>query len=172
MIKMVGAVCILIACGYIGLKIAGMYKKRVEVLKFLQNGLNLLETEINYGATPLPIALKRISKKLHKGAAILFIHAANKLEENKGIPACVAWEEGVNRLNDVTPLTEEEINILTCFGKSLGNSDKEEQLKNIALAKEQLKMVEKCAEVAKEKNQRMWRYMGFCLGAVIVLILI
>lgn len=172
MFKLTGAFCILAACGYIGLKMAGVYNKRVEVLRFIQNGLNLLETEINYGATPLPLALKRIGEKLNQRSAILFSQAAKELEKNKGIPASVAWEEGIYKLSEVIPLTTEEIHILTCFGKSLGSSDKEEQIKNIALAREQLKMVEKSASVAKEKNQRMWQYLGFCLGAVIVLILI
>jgi stage III sporulation protein AB len=47
-----------------------------------------------------------------------------------------------------------------------------EQLKNIALAREQLAFIEKQAVEARRKYERMWQYLGFCLGATIVLMLL
>ncbi|MBZ4652727.1 MAG: stage sporulation protein [Peptococcaceae bacterium] len=172
MVKFIGALCIISGCGYLGLNIAQMYKKRVELLRMLQSGLNLLETEINYTSTPLPLALKRVADKLHSESRILFEHAGRLLSNKKGVTAGEAWREGVKVLVKEIPLTNEEINILTLFGYGLGISAKEDQLKNLALVKEQLHMAEMRAVQRMEKHQRMWQYLGFCLGAVVVLILI
>lgn len=172
MFKVLGALCIIGGCGYAGIKLAGVFGLRTEVLRFMQSGLNLLETEISYGSTPLPLALRRVGEKLDQKSGAPFLHAASVLELNRGATASEAWEEGVMLLSRDVPLSKEEISILTIFGRGLGSSAREEQLKNIALTREQLRIAEKAALEAREKNQKMWRYMGFCLGTVIVLLLI
>jgi stage III sporulation protein AB len=172
MIKLLGSILIITGCGYLGFKISRVYIKRTELFRFLQNGLNLLETEINYSATPLPIALDSVGKKINKICRPLFIRSAAALREKKGIIASEAWAEGVAALSIEVPLTEEEKDFLILFGHGLGGSDKEEQLKNIELAKKQLYLASKTAEEEQAKNQRMWQYMGVCLGAFIALILI
>jgi len=167
-----GALCILAGCGYLGFQMGDRYRRRTEILRYLQNGLNLLETEISYGSTPLPLALARIAEKMRGESRIPFMHAAKLLQENKGLTAAEAWEEGVGALVAEFPLSREEVSILVLFGHGLGCSAREEQLKNIRLAQEQLRMAEKNAEEARIKNQRMWQYMGLCSGGVIVLLLI
>lgn len=171
-LKTVGAFLIIGSCGYWGIKISQTYQKRSNLLQTLQNGLNLLETEINYSLTPLPYALTKVGKMLSVEGRIIFAEAGEYLSKNKGVTAFEAWNEGLNKLGEKIPLTAQEKTILSLFGRSLGSSAKDEQLKNIALVKEQLKMLERIAEVEREKNQRIWKYMGVCLGAVIVLILI
>lgn len=172
MFKMIGALCVFGSCGYLGLRIGHIYKIRTELLRSLQNGLNLLETEISYSSTPLPFALERVGKHLPGESSFLFQKAARVLLIDKGATASEAWEEGIKALEREVPLREEEITILTLFGKGLGSSAKEEQMKNIALSREQLRMVEKTAWEEREKNQKLWQYMGFCLGTVIILIFI
>ncbi|MDD4145869.1 MAG: stage III sporulation protein AB [Clostridia bacterium] len=172
MFKLLGAFCIVAGCSYLGLRIASIYRKRTELFRFLQNGLTLLETEINYTSTPLPLALERVGQKMHKDCQPLFIRAATVLQEKKGVTAAEAWAAGVRALGGEVPLTKEETELLYVFGHGLGGSAKEEQVKNIALTRKQLSLVEKVAEEEQVKNQKLWQYLGFSLGAVIVLILI
>lgn len=172
MLKAIGALLILAGCGYLGFKLGDQYRQRTEILRYLQNGFNLLETEISYSSTPLPLALTRIAEKIKGDGRIPFAQAAELLKRKQGLTAAEAWEEGVRCLATKFPLSREEISILVLFGHGLGCSAREEQMKNIALAREQLRMVEKSAEEARRKNQRMWQYMGLCTGGVIVLVLI
>jgi stage III sporulation protein AB len=172
MLRALGAVLVIGGCGYTGLKIGDGYRLRTEVLRSLQNGLNLLETEISYVSTPLPQALQRVGEKLSQSSSVLFLHAAQLLQSNKGITASEAWDEGIKALKHQVPTVKEEISILTIFGRSLGCSAKAEQLKNIALAREQLIFIEKQAVEARRKYEKMWQYLGFCLGATIVLMLL
>lgn len=172
MLKIVGAILIIAGCTYGGMRIAETYRKRAELLRYLQNGLNLLETEISYSLTPLPLALKRISGKLRGESRLIFACASQALQRDTGLRANEAWEEGIEYLKKHIKLNREEIDVLTLFGQALGGSAREDQLKSIALTRKQLSLMEKAADEAKQKNQRMWQYLGFCTGAVIVLILI
>ncbi|MGI6588996.1 MAG: stage III sporulation protein AB [Peptococcia bacterium] len=172
MFKLLGAFCIIGGCSYLGLRVATLYRKRTELFRFLQNGLTLLETEINYTSTPLPLALERVSKKINKNCQPLFIRAAAILQEKKGATVAEAWLAGVKALDKEVPLTQEEKEILYVFGHGLGGSAKEEQIKNIALTRKQLSLVETVAEEEQAKNQKIWQYLGFSLGVIIVLILI
>lgn len=172
MLKILGAVCILLSSGYLGFKLGDRYRRRTEILRFLQNGLSLLEKEISYSLTPLPLALSRVGEKLRGESRILFLHAGRLLNSNKGLTAAEAWEQGVYSLTKEFPLEREEVGILIVFGHGLGCSAREEQIKNIALAREQLRMMETVSEEARAKNQRMWQYMGLCSGGVIILLLI
>lgn len=172
MYKLFGAFLIIIGCTYGGLKVAETYRKRAEFLRYLQNGLNLLETEISFSSTPLPLALNRISGKLRGESRLIFARASEALQRNRGLSANEAWEEGIDYLKEHISLNKEETDILVLFGHALGGSAREDQLKNIALTRRQLSLMEKNADEAKEKNQKMWQYLGFCTGAVIVLILI
>jgi stage III sporulation protein AB len=172
MFKVIGSLCIIGSCTYLGLRISSVYKQRTEMFRFLQNALTLLETEINFTATPLPLALERVGQKTNRNCRSLFTKAATVLQEKKGSTASEAWAEGIMALSGEVPLTEEERELLQVFGHGLGGSAKEEQVKNINLTRKQLRQAEKAAEEEQLKNQRMWQYLGFCLGAVIVLILI
>lgn len=172
MLRIVGACCILAGCGWFGFNKGEEFRQRTVILRHLQNGLNLLETEISYGQTPLPVALTRIATKLKGAAQIPFACSAQLLKDNMGLTAAEAWEEGVRSLNSAFSLTGEDKSILLLFGQGLGCSAREEQLKNIALVQEQLRMAETAAEEARAKNQKMWQALGICSGGVLVLLLI
>lgn len=172
MFKVFGAILVIGGCGYAGLKMGWIYRLRTDTLRLMQNGLNLLETEISYGATPLPLALRRAGEKLGGETSIVFLHSSSLLQQNVGFTASEAWSAGVQRLKQEVPLTKEETSILLLFGNGLGSSARNEQLKNIALAKEQLNLAREQAAEERARHEKMWQYLGFCLGAVIVLVFI
>lgn len=172
MCKLCGALFILLGCIFFGLRISRIYKKRTELFCFLQNGLTMLEAEINYTATPLPLALEKVGSKSNLLCRPLFMQAAYSLQTRKAATAGEAWSDGIAALKMEVPLTQEENELLQLFGQGLGGSAKEEQLKYIALTKRQLTTVQKAAEEEREKKQKLWQYLSFSLGAVLVLLLI
>ncbi len=172
MLKLLGAFLIISGCGFFGFKKARFYRERTELFRFLQNGLTLLEAEINYGVTPLPLALKRIEQRVNPICQPLFGRAAVLLQEKKGITAAEAWAKGVQALNEKIPLTDQERDLLLIFGQGLGNSALEEQIKQLTLTRKQLSLFEKRAQTVEDKNEKMWQYLGISAGIVIVLILI
>ncbi|MFZ5943385.1 MAG: stage III sporulation protein SpoIIIAB [Bacillota bacterium] len=172
MFKVAGAFMIIIASGLIGLVIARNYSVRPQQLRYLQSAVQMLETEMLYGLTPLPLALQRVGKRLPYPVNHLFLHTSKTLVEGEGYTAGEAWAASLNELEEQSALLPEDLDTLLYFGQNLGGSDREEQSKNLLLIKEHLKNLEKKAETAKEKNQRLWQYLGFSLGAVVALIIL
>jgi stage III sporulation protein AB len=171
-VKIIGALILIMALGIVGLVIARNYSLRPQQIRYMIHGLKMLETEMLYGLTPLPIGLKRVGKKLPFPLGQFFISSADYLVNGEGLTAGEAWEMALNNLAEESALLPEDLDILLYFGQSLGGSDREEQSKNLKLVKEQLINQEKKAEELRAKNQKLWQYLGFSLGAVIVLILI
>ena len=151
--------------------VAHSYGTRPEQLKTLRGALAMLETEISYGLTPLPDALRLVG--LHLGGCVgeFFADVSSLLNQDQGPSSGEAWELGLGRLQEVACLTQGDAEILRQFGYSLGVSDRENQIKNLKLIQEQLRNQELQAEKLRDGNQRMWRTMGFLAGLAVVFIL-
>jgi len=171
-VKFIGALFLISGMGISGLVIARNYSLRPQQLRYLQHGMQMLETEMLYGLTPLPIALRRVAKRIPFPIGRFYSLVAEFLVNGEGITAGEAWEKALRDLEEESALLPEDLDILLYFGNSLGGSDKEEQGKNLRLVKEQLTNLERKAEDLKAKNQKLWQYLGFSLGGVMVLILL
>ena len=92
MFKMVGAILIIIGSGITGLIIARNYSLRPQQIRYLRNGMQMLETEILYGLTPLPEALRRIGQRLPFPIGQFYLRTSELLTHGEGLPAFEAWE--------------------------------------------------------------------------------
>jgi len=131
----------------------------------------MLETEIYYSLTPLPEALSRVGKRFESEIGQFFFQVSQLMTGNEMLTADEAWKKSLNWLKENSFLTESDIDILKNFGFNLGCSDREEQIKHLKLVQQQLLHQEGNAEKEREKNERMWRHMGFWGGLLIVIIL-
>ncbi|MDO7788625.1 stage III sporulation protein SpoIIIAB [Desulforamulus aquiferis] len=172
MLKLLGAIIVVFSCTLIGLTVASAYSRRPGEIRALQNALQLLETEISYGATPLPDALASVSERCDTRVALLFNRAAQELMTMRGITAREAWEIALSEYYPKSALSRIDRSILLELGNSLGVSDREDQVKHLMLAKEQLKLEQTKAEDASIKNTKVYNYLGFLGGLTLVLILI
>lgn len=171
LLKLLGGSLVIISSSMIGFIVAGYYKQRPEILRNLQGALSMLETEINYAHTPLPEALKNVGKRCEKEVSELFIKTMRHLTKNEGLTAGESWEKALNEFSKKTSLKENEIEILTSFGKYLGISDKDDQIKNIKLTIANLKQQEALAIEERQKNERLYKYLGVLVGLAIFLLL-
>lgn len=171
MLKLIGAIMVVGAGGLGGLSIAGNYSRRPKELRALRSALQMLETEIEYNATCLPEAFQQVSARCDKSAALLFSEAAAKLSEQSGITAAEAWEKAIKKYHQSTALSSGDLSILRNLGGTLGVSDREDQIKHLRLAMEQLNAETAVAEEAAKRNVKLWSYLGFLGGLLIVLLL-
>ena len=171
MLKLIGAGMTLAACGSIGVTWARVYEKRPQQLVAIEGALQLLETEILYGATPLPEAMAQVALKCDPEIAGLFRNTALELRKMAGITASEAWEAAVQDFFPGTALNKQDLQILKRFGAPLGASDKEDQAKHIELTKSQLKLAAQQAELLSRKHALVYKYLGFLGGLLLVLIL-
>ncbi len=171
MVKTIGAAMILAAGGSMGFIWARVYEKRPQQLVSLEAALQLLETEILYGATPLPEAMDLVAEKCDPEISGLFRYTALELRKMEGITAGEAWHRAMIKVFPATSLTDQDLFVLKRFGASLGISDREDQAKHLTLAKLQLKSAVGRAEAVCRKNATVFKYLGFLGGLLLVLVL-
>jgi stage III sporulation protein AB len=170
--KLLGAVMVIGSAGVTGIRVAAGFSRRITELRSLQNALQMLDTEIMYRATPLPVILKKIGQAGEGSIAKIFKAAGDALNQEQGFTPAEAWNKALLENWQLTALSQDDYTILASFGEMLGLSDREEQHKNIALTSLHLGREEEKAQLEREKNERLWRYGGFLIGISIVLLLL
>lgn len=171
MLKILGAGLVLAACTGIGFTLAREYTERPRQLRSLESALQMLETEIVYGATPLTEALEHIAAGCDPGIKNLFRQTAIELCQAKGCTAGEAWQQALADFYQASAVESTDINVLKRLGASLGLSDRRDQEKHLKLAREQLRHEIRSAEEISLKNSRLCRYLGVLGGLALVLVL-
>lgn len=170
-VKAVGAVLVLAGCTASGSLVAKTFTDRVCQLGHLRTGLQVLETEIAWAANSLPYAMDRVSKAIPPPCSRIFARTGELLL-SEGLVAADAWRRALDEVAPATALARHDLEILLAFGTTLGVSDREDQMKHIRLAQAKLASEESGAAEKSEKSAKLWRQLGFAVGAVIVIILI
>jgi len=172
LVKISACVVILAAATFGGYVMAGKYSGRVRHLRQVQDGLHMLESQILFTSTPLPEALQKTAERLDKPVSQIYVVASDILDSHMGYTAGEAWSIAIDQTVDRLCLDREDIEILRNFAKSLGSTDKENQEKNFRLAEHQLNSQLEKAEDARTRNERMYKNLGFLLGATLIILLI
>lgn len=172
MIKIIGSILVIVSTSFLGYFFGELFKKRTRELKELERAIGILKNEIVYAYTPLPYALEKIGLRLVDPIKSLFLSIAKNLQENVSDGVYEAFYSNTNLYKKNLSLNKEDINILLNLSKSLGEWDIESQ-KNIFLATEERikKQIEE-SEILIRKNLKMYRYLGFSIGAIIVIMFI
>lgn len=171
MVKLMGAVLLIAACGYAGWNISRHYANRPRELRQFMAALQMLETEIIYAATPLPDALSGIAARVDPRVASFFRQVVQELKSNRGCSAREAWTGALEKYRPGSDLDQGDLGILNSLGNCIGMSDREDQGKHLRLALEQLKIAHAAAEETAARNVKLWNYAGLLGGLVIVLAL-
>jgi stage III sporulation protein AB len=170
MIKTMGCLLILAASTFGGFAYAEGFKKRVKQLNELERAINQLQNEIEYTYTPLPEALHSVSEKCEAPVKEIFAKASQYLFLNEAESVYDAFKKCLEDSN--ISINKEDVNVILDLSKSLGESDIEGHKKIFSLAKNNIKKRISIAEDSMNKNVKMYRYLGFSLGAMLVIVLI
>jgi len=170
-LKFSGILMVLAAGWLIGFGVAKKFRLRPLQLRNLQSSLMMLQTEISYTATPLPEALTRVAKRCEPLVQELYLGIVKQLNSRQGLTAEEAWNATLFDWQRKSALQSEDISILQNLGGVLGASDREEQVKHLLLAREQLHQEEIKAENERSKNENLWKYAGILTGLLIVILL-
>lgn len=132
----------------------------------------MLENEMFFLSSLLADSFEKIAESSKASVSVFFQCAAVHLREKESINADEAWENAVKENIGKTALNREDQEILIAFGRMLGKSAMEGQVKNIQLTLAQLKLQEKKAEELKLKNEKMYRSLGVLGGLAVIILLI
>ncbi|GIQ70692.1 stage III sporulation protein AB [Xylanibacillus composti] len=168
--QLIGALLVLIAGLWAGLHMASRYANRPKQLRQLRHALQRLETEIVYGYTPLSEAFARLAIHAAPPFASLFERMSASLRQSGSGSAADCWEREWSRAWEYTALRATDREVLLQLGRTLGVSDREDQMKHLHLAMRQLQAEEETAKEEQARYERMWRSLGL-LGAALIVIL-
>lgn len=171
MLKLFGAVLIILAGTLGGFRRAAQYAERPRHIRGLIAALQRLETEIQYGFTPLPEALRRIGQQSKEPLKALFVSAADAMSPPLEHSAEQAFEQAMNKHWKAASLKSAEREILRQLSCTLGTSDRSNQSTHITLALQQLKQEEAVAREDQGKYEKMSKSLGLLLGALIVILI-
>ena len=171
LLKVMASGFIIWATTTFGFTQAGRYRDRPRHLRQLQSALGALATEINYGATPLPLAFSQLAGSFEPPGGILFRAVADSLAQ-PGMSAALAWQEGLMLLGECSALTGSDVLILQPLGAVLGKSDRLDQERHLRLTMQHLERAAVEAEEERATNERLWRSLGVLSGLLLVIILL
>lgn len=172
MLKLLGAVLVVSATTSFGFYLARSLHGRPRQIRELQNALQLLETEIVYGATPLSQALQKTGDMTPQPLSTLFRRAAMYLEEYGGLSTYECWKRALEETWSSTFLQGGEKEILLQIGQALGRSDRTDQQKHLRLAIQHLLSEGERAKEEEERYKRMCKSLGFLGGLLLALLMI
>lgn len=170
--KIAGSIIVILSCSFLGFVLSTDCRKRPQQLRELQGMLQMFENQISYLSDVITEAFDRISRIGCVEIGVFFRRTVEILKEEGAKSASIAWEQAVRENIKKTSLNIEDEEVLLSFGKILGKSDLEGQIKNIRLTLGQLKLQEGKAEDSRSKNENMYRSLGILGGIAVVIVLL
>jgi stage III sporulation protein AB len=185
-LKWSGGLLVFLASAFIGFYRAALLAKRVRWIRATLHALQRLETEISFRGTLLIDALRHISREsavhvhvaAHQRGHDFFQQLLPLLDRPGAEQTSVhsldlrdCWQRAVEQQLRGVPAKSEELEILRQLGRSLGTSDRQDQVKHLRLAASQLHETLACATAEQTKYQSVWRSFGMLGGALLVILL-
>ncbi|GAA4845869.1 stage III sporulation protein SpoIIIAB [Paenibacillus vulneris] len=171
MLKLLGAMMILLSATLFGFYQAQQYSRRPKQIGDVIRALQRLETEIVYGFTPLREALMKVASSCPQPVTAIFRHTAEELGQAGGRPAQQIWQQSLQEHWKHTSMKAGEQDIVRQLGFTLGLSDSADQVKHLRLAIQQLQGELDGAEEERKRYEGMWRSLGLLMGALVVILM-
>jgi len=172
MIKAIGCLTILVASTICGFMYGERFKKRVRQLNEFERAINQLQDEIEYTHTPLPEALESVANKSVSPINKVFNMTSQILYSGEVDSVYDSFKKTFLDDSIRLSLDTDDISVILDLAKTLGTSDIDGHKRIFSLVRGNLKKRISIAEEAMKKNLKMYRYLGFTIGAMIVIVLI
>lgn len=167
--KMIGAVCVVAACGGCGFLFAAQYIQRVRLLRQLIAALDYMECELQYRNTALPELCDQTAQQCQGKIKTLFLTLSDELEAQISPNVALCMDITLKRCSD---LPEQIKEMCTVLGRSLGKFDLHGQLKGLEATRSECR--EKLEMLLHNKDARIRSYqtLGLCAGAALAILFV
>lgn len=172
MLKILGILIIISTSTLLGFVFGENLKKRLGDLNELERAVNHLQNQIVYTYSPLPEAIKEVAEKSKKPINLYFEYIAEMLQNNRVNSVFEAFSKSYEKNKGIMNLNKTDLDIILTLSKTLGDSNVDGQQRMFELCLSNIKKQINDAEEKMNKSLKMYRYLGFSLGAVAVIILI
>ena len=168
-IKWIGAICVLAACGGFGFQIAATHRKEVRMLRQVIRILDFAECELQYRLTPLPELCRKAVSECSAPLNTLFLHLSEELEEQISPNVSSCMQAAIARTEQIPKQTQD---ILVLLGESLGKFDLHGQLRGFESVRGECSRRLEILSNDQEVRLRSYKTLGLCAGAALVILFI
>lgn len=167
--KLIGAICVIVACGGTGFMMAGHYISQIRQLADMLIAIDYMESEIQYRATPLPLLCRQTSEQVSGRLKLVFLTLADELEAQIAPDVALCMASVLDKLSITQKMMR---SVLTGLGNNLGKFDMSGQLR--ALQNSHNICSDKLKQLQKEREGRIRSYqtLGLCAGAAIAILFV
>ena len=169
MIRLIGAVLVAAGGALLGFQAAAGLRGRVRTLGQLEDGLAVLERELELNLPTLPRLLARGAARGEGAARELFQGCVRGLERLDREDFPTLWRRLVGEL---TALDPEGQAILFPLGDTLGRYEAQRQLEVLSAARRRLRVWSARREADSRRKGRVYQALGLSGGAFLVILLL
>lgn len=169
MYRLIGALLVLGAMGWMGWSEGAALRKRTAFLRELVGALERMERELTFRLIPLPELFSRLARQTSPPLAAFFAACARHARSSETVFGR-AWQEEVQGLSSW--LGREALESLSRLGQSLGRCDAEGEGRLLRAAATELREQLARAETESRRLGRLYQTLGLTGGAFLILVLI
>ena len=166
MVHLLGAVLVAAGGALLGFQAAAGLRKRGRAVRQMEEGLALLERELELSAPPLSRLLERGAAHSQGPARGLFQGCARGLDRLDREDFSSLWRRMVRERTELTP---EGQAVLLPLGDTLGRYDGERQREALAAARRRLGELAGRLEADSRRQGRVYQVLGLSGGAFLVI---
>lgn len=170
MLKTAGLLLILGFCAWTGVYMSARVRKRVQESERFIRLLTVIRTQIEFALLPTDALLCTLCES-REFSDFAFIHKVQKAFDG-GVPLEIAWNRALTEYASTSALHAEEIELISAFGSTFGNTDKSGQTANCTYFIEQLEQLTEKQRNTAEKNARLYNALGVLTGLFLVILLL
>jgi stage III sporulation protein AB len=170
-IKMIGAVLFIFASSVTGFIGARRFTERCRVLQTWVRVLEIIHTEIGFQSRMLPEVFRRVAILTDDPRfASAFNRLADGISYGSDFIISQLWNEMLQAQRAF--LSRSDHLILNELGSYLGYTDRLDQLEKVKACKAGVESNLRVAVANRDSKVKIYRYLGFAVGSIIVLWLI
>ena len=169
MIRLIGAVLVAAGGALLGFQAAAELRGRVRVLGQLEEGLAILERELELNLPTLPRLLERGAAHSEGAARELFRGCVRGLDRLDREDFSTLWRRLLEKQSALGP---EGQAILSPLGDTLGRYEARRQLEALSAARRRLAELSARLEADSRRKGRVYQALGLSGGAFLVILLL
>lgn len=168
-VKLIGAILVVVGCGGFGFYIGVLHRREERILRQLMRAIDYISCELRYRMTPLPQLCRQASMECSGDLRILFSAFASEMDKQICPDVSLCMKFAASRCSD---MPASALQIADLLGHSLGRFSIDGQLKELNNVYQACD--KKLAEHTQNRDSRLqiYRTLGLCAGAALVILFI
>ncbi len=166
-LKLLGAVCIILACGGMGFSMAAAHRHEEQALRSLIGALDHMGCELQYRLTPLPDLCRKAAEDAGGCIGQVLRRLTVELEAQMAPDASSCMRVAVEQTRKIPACTRRNLLLL---GTSLGHFDLQGQLQGIDSVRAQCRMDLENLSQNREVRLRSYQTLGICAGFALAIL--